>query len=97
MDLSANALVECNNLTSLSKLKRLWLDNNLLCDIVFKGLLSLEYLSLSQNRIEHLNDMSDLKKLVYLDLSGNRLTGLIILYIDICLIFLQGILGNSVN
>eukprot|EP01114_Cavostelium_apophysatum_P006715 TRINITY_DN1814_c0_g1_i4.p1 TRINITY_DN1814_c0_g1~~TRINITY_DN1814_c0_g1_i4.p1 ORF type:complete len:1627 (-),score=534.96 TRINITY_DN1814_c0_g1_i4:46-4926(-) len=75
MDLSSNQLVECTNLSHLSKMKRLWIDNNLLCNIVFKGMSALEYLSLSQNRIENLNDMADLKKLVNLDLSGNRLTG----------------------
>jgi Leucine-rich repeat (LRR) protein len=31
-------------------------------------------LALDRNRIEHLTDMSDLQKLEYLDLSGNRLT-----------------------
>lgn len=73
LDLSSNALVEATNLSHLNKLKRLWIDNNLLCNVVFKGLQSLELLSLSQNRLEQLNDAADLKKLINLDLSGNRI------------------------
>lgn len=71
--MSSNALVEATNLSHLNKLKRLWIDNNLLCNVVFKGLQSLELLSLSQNRLEQLNDAADLKKLINLDLSGNRI------------------------
>eukprot|EP01117_Protostelium_nocturnum_P013773 TRINITY_DN5179_c0_g1_i2.p1 TRINITY_DN5179_c0_g1~~TRINITY_DN5179_c0_g1_i2.p1 ORF type:complete len:1634 (+),score=549.15 TRINITY_DN5179_c0_g1_i2:143-5044(+) len=74
LNLGCNMLVECNNLTSLTRLKRLWLDDNLLCSVNFKGLTSLESLSLAQNRMEKLGDMTDLKKLVYLDFNGNRLS-----------------------
>lgn len=77
MNLTGNCLVDLTKISHLTRLKRLWLDDNLLCNIVFRGLSSLESLSISQNRVEKLNDMSDLKKLVYLDLSGNRLNGMI--------------------
>lgn len=73
LDLSGNTLVSCVNLSHLSKLKRIYLDNNLLCNVALNGLVNLELLSLSQNRMEQLTDLSDLKKLVFLDLSGNRL------------------------
>jgi Leucine-rich repeat (LRR) protein len=98
MDLTSNALVECVNLSHLTKLKRLWIDNNLLCNIIFKGLASLEFLSLSQNRIEHLAGLADVKKLVYLDLSGNRLTGNCgIPYLLCTVVPLQELLLNSTN
>ena len=59
----------------LNKLKRLVIDRNALCDVQFKGLSSLITLSLADNRLNYLNDMSDLKKLIYLNLAGNKLTG----------------------
>jgi hypothetical protein len=65
--------VECTHIGHLSKLKRLFLDNNLLINVNLSGLTNLEHLSLSSNRLNRLNDMSDLRKLVYLDLSGNKL------------------------
>jgi Leucine-rich repeat (LRR) protein len=41
-------------------------------------------ISLAQNRIEQLSDMSDLKKLVNLDLSGNRVAGIYFsLFLDV--------------
>lgn len=40
----------------------------------YDGLVNLEQLVLSNNRLEQLHDMGDLKKLVNLDLSSNRIT-----------------------
>jgi len=40
----------------------------------YDGLVNLEQLVLSNNRIEQLNEMEDLKKLINLDLSSNRIT-----------------------
>ena len=59
----------------LSKLKALIIDNNSLQHVQFKGLTSLTTLSLANNQLNYLNDMSDLKSIVYLNLSGNRLEG----------------------
>jgi Leucine-rich repeat (LRR) protein len=57
----------------LTKLKRLNLENNLLTKVNLNGLQSLEFLTLAQNRLETLEGVSDLKKIVYLDLNGNRI------------------------
>jgi len=75
IDLSNNKLVDCSTgvFEHLSKLKSLIVDHNSLLDIQFKGLSSLTTLSLANNQLNYLNDMSDLKNLVYLDLSGNKL------------------------
>ena len=59
----------------LSKLKRLELQNNSIATALLRGLKSLESLSLANNRLEALPDFSDQEELVYLDLSGNRITG----------------------
>lgn len=76
IDFTSNSLVDCSNsFEHLSKLKRLIIDRNALCDIQFKGLASLVTLSLADNRLNYLNDMGDLRKLVNLNLSGNKLTG----------------------
>ncbi|ELR18987.1 Armadillo/betacatenin-like repeat domain containing protein [Acanthamoeba castellanii str. Neff] len=75
IDFTSNSLVDCSNsFEHLSKLKRLIIDRNALCDIQFKGLASLVTLSLADNRLNYLNDMGDLRKLVNLNLSGNKLT-----------------------
>lgn len=58
----------------LSKLKRLELQNNSIATALLRGLKSLESLSLANNRLEALPDFSDQEELVYLDLSGNRIT-----------------------
>jgi Leucine-rich repeat (LRR) protein len=73
LDLSGNSLSQFVNGQHLTKLKSLNLAKNAIGRVSFQGLQSLEYLSLNNNRIEHLPDMSDLKKLVYLDLSQNRI------------------------
>jgi hypothetical protein len=76
LDLTGNCLSQFMNGRHLTKLKRLILEKNTIARLSLQGLQNLEYLSLSNNHIEHLPDMSDLKKLVYLDLSQNRiLTG----------------------
>jgi len=77
LDFSSNKLVDCSTgvFEHLSKLKVLLIDHNNLLDIQFKGLVSLTTLSLTYNQLNYLNDMSDLKNLVYLDLSGNKLEG----------------------
>lgn len=59
----------------LSKLKRLELQNNSISTALLRGLKSLESLSLANNRLEAVPDFSDQEELVYLDLSGNRITG----------------------
>jgi Leucine-rich repeat (LRR) protein len=73
LNLTGNCLSQFTNAQHLTKLKRLILSKNTISHLSLQGLHSLEYLSLSHNRIEHLPDMSDLKKLIYLDLSHNRL------------------------
>jgi hypothetical protein len=73
LDLSNNSLVECRRLVNLNKLKRLWIENNLLKHVSLNGLVNLEFLSLTYNRLEAVPDLSDLKKLIYLDLTGNQI------------------------
>ncbi len=75
LNLSRNKLEDCNSIQYLSKLKRLWIDSNQLINITFKNLTSLVLLSLQNNNLEILSDMSELKKLIYLNLSHNGLTG----------------------
>eukprot|EP01088_Endostelium_zonatum_P000750 TRINITY_DN1099_c0_g1_i1.p1 TRINITY_DN1099_c0_g1~~TRINITY_DN1099_c0_g1_i1.p1 ORF type:complete len:848 (+),score=201.99 TRINITY_DN1099_c0_g1_i1:188-2731(+) len=76
MDLSGNALKEFTSASTsnLNKLKRLVLDDNAIVDMQFNGFEGLTYLSIENNQLGYLNDMSDLKHLVNLNLSGNRLT-----------------------
>lgn len=76
MDLSNHKITKSTQLAGLSKLKRVNFENNELASIYLKGLSGLEYLSLANNRLEKIFDCVDLKKLVYLDLGGNRLSGL---------------------
>eukprot|EP00727_Mastigamoeba_balamuthi_P007083 m51a1_g2996 putative leucine-rich repeat-containing protein (1494) ;mRNA; r:756253-761961 len=73
LNLSGNSLMELASLAHLGKLRLLYADRNVISSVTFRGLVELELLSLKQNRMETLNDMSDLKKLVNLDLSHNRL------------------------
>lgn len=58
----------------LSKLKRLELNNNSLATVNLRGLKGLETINLANNRLEAVPDLSDQEELVYLDLSGNRIT-----------------------
>jgi Leucine-rich repeat (LRR) protein len=74
MNLTGNQLTEFVHGQHLSHLKRLYLGQNSLVDVSFRGLKSCVQITLNDNRIEHLTDMTDLQKLENLDLSGNRLT-----------------------
>lgn len=67
-----------SSLSHLSKLKRIILKKNEITDYNLKGFKSLEYISLEQNRIEILQFPDDLENLLYLDLSGNRITSMYI-------------------
>eukprot|EP01091_Cochliopodium_minus_P016685 TRINITY_DN6320_c1_g1_i1.p1 TRINITY_DN6320_c1_g1~~TRINITY_DN6320_c1_g1_i1.p1 ORF type:complete len:1790 (-),score=679.77 TRINITY_DN6320_c1_g1_i1:91-5460(-) len=62
------------DVSKLTKLKRLDSSNNALEKINCKGLQQLEYLDISQNRLEELPDFQDLKTLININLSGNRIT-----------------------
>ena len=55
-------------------MKRLDASNNALEKINCKGLGQLEYLDISQNRLEELPDFSELKTLININLSGNKIT-----------------------
>ncbi|KAL6057077.1 Protein kinase domain-containing protein [Balamuthia mandrillaris] len=75
INLSNNSLTDCANaFEHLDKLKCLVIDNNALSDMQFKGLTSLLTLSLANNRLNYLNSMTDLQKVINLNLSGNKLT-----------------------
>jgi hypothetical protein len=73
LDLSNNSLTELSSIEHLNKLKRLLADNNKITKVVFKGLINVEYLSLSFNKLEVLKDMDDMKHLENLNLYANRL------------------------
>ncbi|KAF2075579.1 hypothetical protein CYY_003122 [Polysphondylium violaceum] len=73
LDLSSNSLIEISSLSHLTKLKRLILHKNNLVDVSLVGLSSLVYLGCCNNRLDHLSDLGDCKKLINIDLSGNRL------------------------
>jgi Leucine-rich repeat (LRR) protein len=74
MNLTGNQLAEFVSAQHLSHMKRLFLGQNSLVDVSYRGLKSCVQITLNDNRVEHLTDMTDLQKLEYLDLSGNRLT-----------------------
>lgn len=57
-----------------TKLKRLELNNNSLSSVNLHGLKGLEAVSLAANRLGSVPDLTDQEELVYLDLSGNRIT-----------------------
>ena len=62
------------DVSKLTKLKRVDASNNALEKFNCKGLVGLEYLDISQNRLEELPDFQDLKTLININLSGNRIT-----------------------
>jgi Leucine-rich repeat (LRR) protein len=72
LDLTGQSMAEFH-VEHLGKLKNLILSKNSISKMLYDGLVNLEQLVLSNNRIEQLYDMGDLKKLVSLDLSSNRI------------------------
>jgi len=74
LDMSSNSLMELTSLSHLSKLEELYADMNVINQVKFTGLSSLVLCSLKQNSIERLPDMSDMKKLVNIDLSRNKIS-----------------------
>lgn len=81
LNLSYNALSAFTMAPHLTKCKRLFLNDNRISEITYRGMKNVVQLDLQHNRIEHLEDMSDLHKLTYLDLSGNRVTSTLNIYI----------------
>ena len=73
--MSFNSLTECNNISELTKLKKLHLDRNNISFIEFSGLGSLETLSISYNKLSFLSDMYPLENLEELNLAYNNITG----------------------
>lgn len=72
LDLSSNSLMELGSLGHLSKLEELYADLNVIRHVRFDGLAGLVLLSLRHNNLEALPDMSDMRHLVNVDLSHNR-------------------------
>lgn len=74
MDLSKNSISSLTGFQHLSKMKQLIANENSINEISFCGLFGLEYISLRQNMISEIPDTQDLRKLVNLDLSHNKLS-----------------------
>ncbi|EGG20354.1 leucine-rich repeat-containing protein [Cavenderia fasciculata] len=73
LNLTSNSLIEFSSASHLTKLKWLILEKNNLVDISIQSLTALVYLSVANNRLAHVPITTDLKKIVHLDLSFNRL------------------------
>ena len=79
IDLNArqSAITNLSGLEFALNLRSLWLGRNHISDIyVLSGLVHLEHLELSDNRLddEDIAALSDLRYLVHLDLTGNAIT-----------------------
>lgn len=75
--LNGNTITEFGGQKSvahLAKLKRLELNDNAISVAHFRGLKALEALSLANNKLDCVPDFTDQEELLYLDLSGNRIT-----------------------
>lgn len=64
------------DVSRLTKMKRLVAFSNALERVNVKGLSTLEYLDLSQNRLEEFPEFTDLKALIHINLFGNKLSRL---------------------
>ncbi|EFA75619.1 leucine-rich repeat-containing protein [Heterostelium album PN500] len=73
LNLTSNSLIEVSSIGHQSKLKRLILDKNNIVDVSLKGLNSLIYFSVANNRLASVPDLSDQKDLINIDFSNNRL------------------------
>lgn len=76
LDMSFNALRAFNSLTFVSVLgglKHMSLQQNKLVDVTMNGLNNLRSLNLKHNRIKDISKLVELPKLVYLDLSENKI------------------------
>jgi Leucine rich repeat len=74
LDFTSNNLKECTALRHLTKLRRLVLDKNRLESVDLSNLGGLEKLSLADNRLQSVPSLTDLRKLVNLDMSGNQVS-----------------------
>jgi len=73
LDITGNKLKILSNFNSTSKLKRLIADQNEIEKFDGSGLVNLEYLSLTHNKLHKFINLNDLQKIVFLDLSQNTI------------------------